>query len=138
MDRMFHLLQTPYLIIARVPGFDVIHFKRLSLALYTLETLHKAMNDAIAAMDTLDRGRFSLLLDVREAPLRTDPEFEQVFAMYRAKLLGGFAKIAVLLKTEVGKLQAMRMGREDKLSFRTFIDEREAMSYLTGSDAKAR
>ena len=138
MACMFHLLQTPYLIIARVPGFDVIHFKRLSLSLYDLEQLHATLTAAVAAMDTVDRSRFGLLVDVREAPLRTDPEFEQIFAMYRPKLLGGFAKIAVLLKTEVGKLQAMRMGREDRLQFKTFDDEREAMSYLTGSAAKPR
>jgi hypothetical protein len=132
------LLQTPYLYIARVPGFDVIHFKRLPETSNDPDVIHTTMTSIVAAMDSLDRARFGLLVDVREAPFRSDPEFERILAVYRPRFLSGFANVAILARTQVGKLQVARMAREDGVGVRIFDDESEAMSYLVGDVFKVR
>jgi hypothetical protein len=135
---MYYLLQTRYITITRVPGFDVVHFKRLSETNPDLEVFRAVMESVVATMGALDRSDLGLLIDVRDSPLRNDPAFERLLAQYRARFMSGFAKVAVLARTQVGKLQINRLAREDGIDLKIFDNEAEAMSYLTGSQPKPR
>lgn len=78
----------------------------------------------------LPRG-WRLLLDARDAPARNDPEFEEAFARARRPILARFSRVAVLVKSAIGKLQVARYAREDSASqLHVFNDEAEARAYL--------
>jgi hypothetical protein len=132
------LFQSPNVLIARLPGTSIIRFKRLGDTPRTAAVIRAQLQKMIDALDTLDRGDYYLFMDMRDAPTRhAVPEFERILDEYRPKLISGFAKVAVLVKTSVGKLQVTRMAREDGVDVRIFDVEAEALAYLTGR-AEAR
>lgn len=125
------LLQSPYAIIAHLPGTQILRFKRLPETTSDIPEVRRRLERMVDALNTVDRSEFSLLMDMRDAPTRiTPPEFEQLLDEYRPRLIKGFRKVAVLVKTQVGKLQASRMARQDKLGVGIFDDEDEALGYL--------
>lgn len=85
--------------------------------------LRSAMQPALAA-------RAALLFDVRMAPLRNDPEFDEIGKQYIDPLIAQFDKVAVLVATATGKLQLSRLKRERLLKIEVFNDEALAHSYL--------
>jgi RNase P protein component len=71
-----------------------------------------------------------ILVDSRSAMLRNDPEFEEVFGKCRQRFNTRFSKIAIIVKTAVGKLQAQRFAVSDGNAGRVFSDPAEALAYL--------
>lgn len=127
------LLQSPFVVIAHLPGTPIIRFKRLEETPRTVLEIRTQLQKMIDALNTVDRRDHCLLMDMRDAPVRhVVPQFEQVLDEYRPRLMSGFAKVAVLVKTSVGKLQVTRMAREDGVDIRIFNIEAEALAYLTG------
>ncbi|HLM72397.1 MAG TPA: hypothetical protein VK459_06890 [Polyangiaceae bacterium] len=127
------LHQSPHVVIARLPGTTIIRFKRLKESPRTALEVRTQLQKTVDALNTVDRRAYSLLMDMRDAPmLHVVPEFEQILDEYRPRIMSGFAKVAVLVKTSVGKLQVTRMAREDGVDIRIFNDEAEALAYLTG------
>jgi hypothetical protein len=125
------LLQSPYVIIAQLPGTQIVRFKRLPDTTRDVPEIRRRLDRMVDALDTVRRGDFSLLMDLRDAPARLEtPEFEQILDEYRPRLIKGFRKVAVLVKSQVGKLQVARMARQDKVGVRIFDDEDEALGYL--------
>jgi hypothetical protein len=53
----------------------------------------------------------ALLIDARDAPARNDAEFEETFARARRPILAQFGRVAVLVRSAVGKLQVTRYAR---------------------------
>jgi len=73
-----------------------------------------------------------LLVDARDAPARNDAAFEEQFARSRRPILAHFARVAVLVRSSVGKLQVTRYGREDGATSQlVFDDEASAIAHLT-------
>jgi hypothetical protein len=82
------------------------------------------------ALRRIQRGDFSLLVDVRRAPGRNDAEFEKKFVPYRQRMHAGFRRVAVLVATPHGRLQVQRYAREDGTSSAAFDDYQEAATWL--------
>ena len=76
-----------------------------------------------------------MLVDLRAAPGRNDPDFENAMAKQRLELLRGFAAIAILVQTAAGQLQISRIGREDGVDVAVFTDEFTAITWLEGARA---
>ena len=127
---MFVLMQTPYVVISRLPGLRIIRFKRLAEIVNDVEIMHKTFQDSIATLDSVDRSQHGLLVDLRDGPLRNDPQFEGAFMTYSQRLYGEFAAIAVLAKTSVGKLQINRFAKMSGIAMSLFDDEGEAVHFL--------
>jgi hypothetical protein len=73
----------------------------------------------------------ALLIDARDAPARNDAEFEEQFSRARRPILARFVRVAVLVRSAVGKLQVTRYAREDGVSAQfVFDDDGEAVDYL--------
>lgn len=86
-----------------------------------------------------DRLRWRLMIDVRDAPSRNDPQYERAFARHRPHMFGGFERRAVLVKSAVGRLQVNRLARAAGLEENTFTDETEARAWLlTGKSRSER
>ena len=82
------------------------------------------------ALGAYNRRHFCLLVDMRAAPQRNDPEFEQAASRQPAALSVGFVRVAVLVRTASGRLQVGRHIRTQSISMNMFNDENEAMSFL--------
>jgi hypothetical protein len=79
---------------------------------------------------TLPRGS-GLLIDAREAPARNDQEFEEEFKLARRPILANFRRVAVLVRTAVGRLQVNRYAREDGVAAQAvFGEEADALAFL--------
>jgi hypothetical protein len=77
-----------------------------------------------------DRAKLGLLVDLRDGPFRNDDAFETTLAKYRVALFAGWAGVATIARTAIGKLQVARLAREDGRGMSVFTDEAEALSYL--------
>jgi hypothetical protein len=99
----------------------------------TIVEIERAYGALLQALAMVDRPGHVMLVDLRLAPPRNDPAFEQIVEQYRPRLYGGFRRVAVLAKTEAGRLQLGRMLRSSSLNWPILMDEAAALSYLAGS-----
>lgn len=81
------------------------------------------------ALEGVDRSTHRLLVDSRAAPGQNDPEFEKVYSRFRARLLDGWLRVAVLVNTIPGQLQLQRHQREG-LEAEVFMDPNRAVDWL--------
>jgi hypothetical protein len=95
-----------------------------------VDVIVAGFDHAIAVLDTLERRRLGLLIDLRAAPGRNDAEFESAMATRRSQLMRAFAAVAILVQTPVGELQVGRITREDGASAKVFNDEAKALNWL--------
>lgn len=102
----------------------------------SIEQVTGAFDDAIRALDRLERRRFRLLIDLREAPGRNDPEFERAMATRRSELMRSFLAVAILIKTAIGELQVARITREDGSDAKVFNDEVKAIEWLSAAKSQ--
>jgi hypothetical protein len=87
------------------------------------------------ALATLDVAKLGLLLDVRLAPLSTDARLHQLLVENTNTFARRFVRIAVLLNTQVGKLQTARVMRTHSSVYsEIFTDERAAVDYVMALD----
>lgn len=93
-------------------------------------TLDPMFAEAHSVADSVDRSRWGLLLDLRNTVGRNDPDFEKLIAPHRAKLEHGFRKVAVVVRSQVGRLQVERHARDDGVNLRVFLEEDEALAWL--------
>ncbi|MGZ3443798.1 MAG: hypothetical protein ACXVDD_29965 [Polyangia bacterium] len=79
-------------------------------------------------------GARRLLLDLRAGPTgRNDPEFERSSEKWRETLAKDFERVAILVRTAVGKLHIQRLGREVGRAPAVFMDEAEALAFVRTS-----
>ena len=93
--------------------------------------------DLTTALRDVNRGDWGLLVDMRDAPMRNDEVYERTMGHELARLMTGFRRRAVLVKTAIGALQSNRASRavwgEDPDTAPTiFRDEEEALLHLNG------
>lgn len=96
----------------------------------SVDVIVGAFDQAILALQGLDRARFGLLIDLRDAPGRNDAEFERTMASRRSELMRAFRAVAILVKTAVGELQVARIAREDASDAKVFSDDAKALDWL--------
>lgn len=108
----------------------VVRVTRSGQRAESVDEITAAFDRAIRALDTLDRRRLRLLIDLRAAPGRNDAEFERAMATRRSQLMRAFAAVALLVQTPVGELQVARITREDGADAKVFSDEAKALTWL--------
>lgn len=96
----------------------------------TLMELHAAFALLFSAMDGLGRSKYLLLCDIRRAIGRNDPAFEEAMSKVRPRWLGGFRRVAVLVKSALGSMQIKRYARDDGIERLISSDEHEIDRYL--------
>lgn len=91
----------------------------------------------IERLEQLPREQLGLVADMRGPIGRSDDDFEAVMNELRPRIFAGFARIAVLVRSSVGKLQVQRLGRADGLSTRLLVthDEAAAIAFARKSPA---
>jgi hypothetical protein len=113
----------------------LVRFERRPVALPDLPVLRARLLAMFDRMDALPRGELGLLIDTRQVIGRSDDEFEAMMDELRPRLVGGFRRIAVLVRSAVGRLQVQRLARTDGVLDRmqVFSDEAEAVAFARGS-----
>ena len=123
-------LRTEHVVVTEEEGGRVLRFRRTTQPFATVADAKRMYGQVLAVYDRLGRAERGLLVDSRDAPGRNDPEFEAALLEFRSQALPGFAAIAILMKTAVGKLQAQRY--EGKTTESQFVtdDEASALEHL--------
>jgi hypothetical protein len=109
---------------------DVVRYTRTALP-YTTGSEMAASYAKIG--DTMRAASGTrLLIDVRLAPPRNDETFEARTAAGVEALVERFPKMATLVRTAVGRLQAGRMAKERGATAHVFDSEADALAFLRG------
>ncbi|NRA32564.1 MAG: gamma-glutamylcyclotransferase [Polyangiaceae bacterium] len=90
----------------------LVVLRRMPVALRSLGEL-STQNEQILQCRSRAHSQFGLVVDLRNAPVRNDPDFERTMARLRRELVGHFARTAVLLESAIGVLQVNRLNRDD-------------------------
>lgn len=109
---------------------NIVRVTRSADRATSIEQITSAFAEAVRALESIDRPRYRLLIDLRAAPGRNDPAFENAMAKHRTALMRSFSAVAVLVRTATGQLQVARIGREDGLDVTVFTDEGKAVDWL--------
>lgn len=126
---MSELLRNKHFVITRAPGSPVIEIKRSAEPFATIDELRRAFAEVNRVLDEAGRAQLNLLVDTRDAPPRNDPAFELAFDPLRTAMVSGFRRVAVLVRTTAGRLQAERHSRRDGNDNQVFTEESAARIY---------
>jgi len=125
------LLASPWFEVERMPG-RLLRVVRTDRSFESAEELDRAHLELFEVLERLPRDQLGVLVDLRQAPARNDPEFERLMRAHRPRIFAEFARRAVLVKTAVGKLHVQRHARADGYAdLVVFTDEPSAMSYAS-------
>lgn len=102
---------------------SIVRYVRNSEPFPTVEDLVQCHGDVARALDRLGRARYALLVDLREARGANTATYEQAMLHERRRLLFGFNRVAVLVKSPAGALQVQRHAQEDGIALRVFLDD---------------
>jgi hypothetical protein len=127
------MMRSPRWVLERIIGTSIFHLRRTAVPFTSLDETVADKQDFDRALGRVDRARLVLLFDVRDAPLRNDQFLDgQVPGLLQA--LGRFRRVAVLVKTPVGKLQVSRLSEEAGVPVHVFNSEAAAREFLTADD----
>jgi hypothetical protein len=109
---------------------SVIRLSRTPAPFESLGAVGAAQSAVLERLRILARRRLGLLVDLRDAPPRNDPEFERAIRGFRLAVFTLFARIAILVRTPTGAMQLTRLLRSDGRTPAVFHDEQRALDYL--------
>ncbi len=109
-------------------GARLVRATRTAQPFATLDEMQRAHKELLRLVAPF--ADHALLLDVRLAPARHDPEYETGLASLRRQITERFPRVAILVKSAVGGLHARRLARADGVTMRIFQDEQQALDYL--------
>ena len=127
------LVANEHYVLTAEPGRLILRVTRSSVPFRSADDVNTSCEPVQLALDAAGRGKKCLLIDSREAPARNDPEYEEWFRPHRIRMVLGFKRVAILMRSVVGRLQSERLLRNvDKTDglVRIFTDETFALSYL--------
>lgn len=123
------LFQNELLTVTREDG-GVIRARRASIPIDSAARILEFAELFQLIVPLRERPRLRLLMDMRDAPMNNDPAREEQLQGPLRRIQEGFPKIAVLVRTAVGKLQINRIKRETDGSVVVFDDEAAAIAFL--------
>jgi hypothetical protein len=109
----------------------VLFLRRTPVAFDSLDEI-AASNARLVAVLREEHASWGVVLDMRQAPPRNDPQYEDAMKGLRTRI-GGLERIAWLLESAAGVLQVNRLAR-DEGSRKTFatMSEPAALRFARG------
>lgn len=121
----------PHFIVLYDGMAKVVTLTRTPTPFAALSDVDPCLTKVNMSLVNLPRAECAILIDTRNGPVRNDPGFEDVFAPHRKRILEGFGRAAVLVRTATGRLQAQRYTRDDRLEeVRVFDNEKAALAHI--------
>lgn len=114
---------------------SLVRWARTAVPYDAVEQFEDVARATVLALLAIDRAKHTLLVDLRDGPMRNDEAFEQVALRFRRDVHHDFARSAVLVRSRAGKLQIDRHHTErpgEIPNHPTFLDEAEAIEFLAG------
>ncbi len=113
-------------------GEEIVAFIRSPEVFQSVEDVEAEIAAAASLNRRRDLRSRRLLIDSRQAPLSTTFEFAEGFARLRTEIRRGHKRMALLLGTKIGALQASRVIAEDGTNENTLVvdDEHAALAFL--------
>lgn len=130
---MLEVLRTPYFVVSideKSVQNQIIRVMRTHATFPTIDVVRQQHLLLISRLDRFRRNDRSVLVDLREAPARRDPEFEAVMKELRPKMFVHFRRIGVLTASALGLMQVRRHSREDGIASLTSTSEAELLAFL--------
>lgn len=113
----------------------LVKFKRTARTFEHVESLRAELARLAATLDSLvppeRRAHYGLLQDMRDAPMVANAEMDAMLTEYAPRFSAQWKKVAILIRTPIGKLQARRKAVNYQGQFVIFEDEIEALNFLT-------
>jgi hypothetical protein len=127
---LHQLLKNEFLRVSMDRERSLVHAVRTNVKFATAAECERVYAEAARVLAVLDRSRLKILVDLRDGPLTQDPEIEKSIGEHRKRIIAGFSKVAILVRTAAGGLQVSRHAREDGLRIAVFQTEENARAYL--------
>jgi hypothetical protein len=132
-----HMVRTPYWILERDLGAAYFRLRRTAEKFASNDLLDEAARSIERVMVGVDLSRLGFLVDLREGPMRNDPEWEKIAAPWQKKMMSSFGRVAILVKTPAGKLQMNRIVRALHATAQVFDEEKAAIEWLRSPPRQA-
>lgn len=127
---MLEVLRSRYFTVSVSGTEKLAQIERSDAVFASIDDVRRAWREVDAALQkTVRRGR-SLLVDLRQAPARNDPEFENAVRAILPDVRRGYRRIGVLVRSAAGGLQVSRLARADGAVEFISSNEAELMAYL--------
>ncbi len=124
------LMVTDHVRLEHKAGTTLVRLVRTSVPYAAAADIGESYALLHSAFPLDQRSALSFLLDVRAAPMRTDPRFEKIVAEEVPRLYQGWRRAGVLAATHAGVEQLARIRERAGVSGRSFLDEQEALAWL--------
>ena len=108
------LFENDYFKVTIPPGESIVTVVRSSKSFESAAAARAACNPMLTSLDNLGRRHHYLLLDSRQAVSKNDPEYENWFRSFRRDLVVDFPRVAYLVQTVAGQMQAKRNRNPNK------------------------
>jgi hypothetical protein len=86
--------------------------------------------DLTSAVPDRMRAGAGILLDMRDAPVRANPELETAFERYRTETERGFARVAVVVESTLGKIRSDRLKQTARAEVGIFLSLEDGIAWL--------
>jgi len=132
---MIEIFRDDFIVITREDGGRIVRVRRTSAPASSGIRYTEMCADLMRLVPPPQRAGHGLLVDARDAPMIMDEALESEAARAMQLLGVDFDRVAVLIRTAVGALQAHRLGREHPRELaraELFDDEAAALAYLGG------
>jgi len=124
------VVSNPYFTLSHDDARGIWRLTRSSVPL-ALADVEAAFSPVVRAVERVERTRAGLLIDIRDAPFRNDPPLEVELDRQMRRVIAGFLRFAVLVKTSTGALQVSRVSRQQHQDEPfVFRDEMDAVAFL--------
>ena len=110
----------------------IVILRRSANAFRNSAEVDRTIVDLASAVSDRVRSGASILLDMRDAPVRTNPELDTAFERYRAETERGFERVAVVVESTLGKIRSDRLKQTSQADVGIFLSLDEGLSWLLG------
>ena len=130
---MRELLQGEHFILMIDDERRMVRRTRTGRPFASVSAAEAAWEEMLQAIDTIERAKHTLFIDLRATQPRDDAAYESLVERNLPRLFAGFRRSAILVKTHAGRLQILRM-HKDTPRVQAFVDETAALAYLTSNE----
>ena len=128
------VVRNPYCVVTYDSKTQIVRFVRSSVPMTSLEEAARHFGQAVSVINALGRNRIKLILDLREAPMKNDPQYETAMAEHRRQVAKDIRRVAVIVRTAAGRLHVQRLQKSDHIEQLIVADEAEALAHLMRED----
>lgn len=128
------VLRNPFFTVALDEAAAIARITRSAEPFPTPAEASNRWLEVSASLDRVGRKGRSLLTDLRLAPARNDPAFEQAVLAVIPRIHHAFRRNAVVVRLAAGVLQVRRHARQDRVDRLVTSSEEEALAYLKEAD----